>query len=173
MAVDTIVYRQQEAAARELAARGGIALGALIGQGLTRSVFEDPTDPTQVIKIVDRAGSGFGDNLQEWQAWVLAQKPGYEHLRALMVPCVRYLGAHALVQKRSGPFPRYVSPTEVRVKVPLFFSDTHSGNFSFYEGRPRIHDYAWNRMRYADKPDAASLIRLLFDEFGGVYVRHD
>lgn len=168
------VNRRQEEAARELAARGGIALGALIGQGLTRSVFEDPTDPTQVIKIVDAVGSGCGDNLREWQAWIMAQNTGYEHLRALMVPCVRYLGKHALVQKRSRAFPRRDRESaEVRVKVPLFFSDTHSGNFPFYEGQPRIHDYAWNRMQYADKPDAASLIRLLFDEFGGVYVRHD
>lgn len=130
----------------------GLTPGTYIGSGLTRTVFEDAEDPTQFIKIED--DSGGVDNRREWEAWTLAQQPEYAHLLKWMVPCVRIVaGGFALIQKRAG----LIHEEGFTVRVPRFFADTHTGNFSLYEGQIRLHEYAENRPAFAKSEECIAL----------------
>lgn len=126
--------------ARERAKSAGVKTGRLLGNGCTRLVFVDGSDPSQVVKVPRYTAEENEDEFKVWRR--TEQRPD---LRRWMVPCVAIKGG-VLIQKRARPLTR---KREFKLVIPNFFQDVEGFNISLYDGEIRIHDYAyvaWDRL---------------------------
>lgn len=109
-------------------------IGASIGTGCSRSVFDFNLNPNWVVKI-DRSGQF--DNVSEWDIWNNL-KANKEYAKFL-APC-HYLSScgRVLIQERTYPIVKDKLPTE----IPDFLSDFKIQNWGMIGDRAVCHDYA-------------------------------
>jgi len=112
-------------------------LGAELGAGAHRTVFEAGWCDDLVIKIETGA---VGANGREWEVWKdLKDTPDEKWL----CPCVMLSpGTTALVMRRAKPIPDLsVLPT----RLPWWVTDVKPENWGMLDGRPVLVDYANHR----------------------------
>lgn len=109
-------------------------LGAPIGTGCTRLVYENARNKKEVVKIERDDWSK--DNLREWDIYNALEQTKWGDWLAPVV----WISANGkiLIQKRTYPFIGTPLPT----KIPSFLEDVHKKNFGMYENRIVCHDYA-------------------------------
>lgn len=109
-------------------------LGELIGEGMSRKVYQHPFDPTKVIKVEDSVK--YFQNVREWEIW-----NDFKHAPEVakwLAPC------HAI--SHSGTFlimERAVDlPTNKKIeKLPEFLTDHKIENFGMIGNRVVARDY--------------------------------
>lgn len=113
-----------------------LAIGALIGTGAYRHVYEWLPDPSLVLKIENGAKS-FA-NVIEDEVWNRVRDTEFARWFA---PVVQISDCGSLIlQKRTEPIRR----EELPELVPAFFTDLHIYNWGLLNGRPVCHDYGLN-----------------------------
>ncbi len=109
-------------------------VGATIGQGCSRSVFEFNLNPNWVVKI-DRSGQF--DNVSEWEIWH-SIKDHTEYSRFL-APCHHLSSCgRVLIQQKTYSIDTEVLPLE----IPSFIADVKIDNWGVIGGKVVCHDYA-------------------------------
>lgn len=111
----------------------GLTLSHRLGTGYSRDVFQYELDPTLVVKIETDAGSFH--NVREADVWEAVKETEFAEWFAPVVAISP--NGLILLQKKCEPARGRPLPT----KVPAFFTDIHSNNWGFYEGRPVCFDY--------------------------------
>lgn len=115
---------------------GSLVCGRKLGSGATRTVYRCALDDTKVIKV--EALSYSFCNITEWEIWKEVRGTKYERYFA---PCrdISPNGA-VLVMDRTAPLHEHPLPK----MLPSFFTDCHSKNFGWLNGRVVCHDYGYN-----------------------------
>lgn len=108
-------------------------VGAKIGFGSSRRVYEYELDKEIVIKEEGRYGSF--QNIMEWEVWQAVKDTKYAKWFA---PCITISGnGLLLLQKRVEPLPRAQYPK----KIPAFFTDKKYQNFGMLGKQLVCFDY--------------------------------
>lgn len=115
-------------------------IGAQIGAGCYRQVYEFLPDPSLVVKF-EIADSKQFCNVSEWLIW--QEIEFHPELHRWFAPCVSISpNGSVLLQKRTDPLARLPR------KIPNLLADTKRDNWGKYRGRPVMHDYG-NHAFYA------------------------
>lgn len=114
--------------------------GNVIGEGISRIVYEHALDDKLVVKF--EVAKGRFQNVAEWQAWenLSEVKP----LARWLAPCVAISPCGmVMLQRRVAPLRKDQAPKV----VPAFLTDTKYANWGMFEGRPVCCDYGRNRLQ--------------------------
>ena len=112
-------------------------IGAEIGRGISRVVYEHKLDPSLVIKIEDKV-CDFNQNLNEWEIWSAALRIG-EECSNWFAPCEKISkNGMILIQRKTEPIQSYFKTPE---EIPDFLYDTHLSNCGILDGKFVCHDY--------------------------------
>jgi hypothetical protein len=107
-------------------------LGAEIGSGMSRQVYEFNLDKTMVVK--HETGDAF-QNMIEWEIWKAVQETP---MKKWFAPCHAISpNGQFLIQSRVEQIPRKQYPK----KIPDFFHDTKYQNFGMLNGKFVCFDY--------------------------------
>lgn len=112
----------------------GMMLGAVLGAGESRIVFQNKLDSSTVIKVERRSKSFH--NVAEWDTWNnFIDTP----LEPWLAPCldISSCGIY-LIQRKTV----VAAAKDYPEKVPTFFTDTKYSNWGLYDDRLVCHDYA-------------------------------
>jgi len=119
-------------------------VGAHIGQGTSRSVYEYRLNPKWIIKI-DRSGQFC--NVSEWDIW-----HNYKHIpeyAKFLAPCIHLSSCgRVMIQERTKPVKNI---KDLPKEIPNFFSDFKIQNWGMIGKRFVCHDYANHRLFAPDK----------------------
>ncbi|HEX2099082.1 MAG TPA: hypothetical protein VHF69_00380 [Candidatus Synoicihabitans sp.] len=134
-------------------------LGAQVGEGVYRTVFECALAQELVLKIAKHEITWNFANVQEFTVWQAVQ---FTEMAKWFAPCVDVShGGLVLIQRKTEK----VRAEELRrllPKVPRFFTDLKAANWGRLDGRIVCHDYGnhlmlergmGNVMRAADWAD--------------------
>lgn len=97
-------------------------LGNSLGSGISRHIFDHPSDPTKVIKI--EHPNNYYQNVREWQIW---QDFGSDpKIARWLAPChsISYAGTFLVMEKAFD-----IQPDQVPKTLPKFLTDHKSDNF--------------------------------------------
>ena len=111
-----------------------VALGDLLGEGLSRKVYVCKLNSHYVVKI--EAGGGSFQNIAEWDTWSwLSTEPA---MARWLAPCefISTCGM-MLIQRRVEPIRR----GELPKKLPAFLTDIKLDNFGMLHGKVVCCDY--------------------------------
>lgn len=116
----------------------GLFIGALLGTGTYRDVYELGIDPELVVKIEarnDSKGNPHFCNVTEMDIWCNSKDHEW---RRWLAPCV-FISSYGtvLIQRRTQHCPKHRLPKI----VPNFLADLKQENWGLYKGRPVVHDY--------------------------------
>lgn len=110
-------------------------LGALIGSGMSREVYEHPFDPTKVIKV-ENSAKHF-QNVKEWEIW--QQFKDCPDVARWLAPChfISDSGTFLIMDKvRDLPENKKID------KLPFFITDRKRDNLGMIGNRVVARDYA-------------------------------
>lgn len=118
----------------------GMFLGAKLGAGIDREVYELALDTDQVIKI--ETGSNHFQNVMEFQTWnsaVMMDHPLKNHLAE--VHRISAYGCWLMMERTWPPGPDFEWPT----RMPAGLTDFKQANYGLTkDGRLVAHDYGTN-----------------------------
>lgn len=123
-----------------------LVLGALLGKGISRTVYQCRLDPGLVIKLEDPAEKRF-QNVTEWQTWDEASEL---HAARDWLAEPKWISENGLVlfMETTCKFNDTGKSWKVPERVPLFLSDLKSENFGWVHRRRKwlfvCHDYGLN-----------------------------
>jgi len=110
-----------------------IFCGDLLGDGISRQVYQCTIDKTLVIKV-EHARTF--QNVIEWDVWDCVKDTEFSKYFA---PCISISqGGHVLLMKKTSPMKKYPE------KIPAFLTDTKRANYGQYKGQFCCHDYGNN-----------------------------
>lgn len=110
--------------------------GDKLGHGMSRMVYDHPTDPTKVIKM-ENAKNEF-QNVMEWEFW---KKVEYApKIARWLAPChsISYNGTF-LIQEKA----RDLGPSERPAHLPVFITDHKLENFGMIGKQIVCRDYGF------------------------------
>lgn len=114
-------------------------IGAPIGTGDTRRVYDLPLMPGLVLKAELFDSKRF-DNVEEWSLW--QEFHDVPHMAQWLAPChsISSCGSY-LIQARTTPI------ETLPEKLPGWMADFKLNNFGMFEDRVVAHDYGNNAIR--------------------------
>lgn len=143
-------------------------LGKLLGQGVSRKVYEfRPWPGDYVVKVQTGESYEDGDyqNIAEWALWQGADLK----LRQWLAPCVLLgPGGGALLQVRCEPCPEHLIPK----KIPKVLGDAHKANFGIHKERVVVTDYGRNFVHRL-AANARVMRKVNLDEYTELSTRDD
>ena len=152
--------------ARESDNVAGLFLGKLLGQGVSRRVYEyRPSPELWVVKVQMREAEEEHDyqNIAEWTLWENASGS----LRPWLAPCIALSpNGGALLQVRCEPCPTHLIPK----KVPKVLGDLHQLNFGVYDKRVVVQDYG-RHFAYRFAANAKAMRKVVLDEYTSLSTR--
>lgn len=109
--------------------------GKLLGEGMTRAVYDHPSQSNLVIKVEN--SSGYFQNVLEWETWLKFKDT---KVSKWLAPChsISYSGTF-LIMEKTKPIPLRLVPK----KLPFFLDDIKLDNLGIYKGRVVCHDYGY------------------------------
>lgn len=96
--------------------------GRHLGRGMSRHVFDHPTDPTKIIKVENSAACF--QNVIEWKTWeTFNQCPD---VKKWLAPChsISHSGTFLIMEKAQD-----ICPEEIPEKLPYFLTDHKIENY--------------------------------------------
>lgn len=111
----------------------GMFLGDLLGEGMSRKVYEHKFDPTLVIKIEEDAGRF--QNIMEARIWEEVSYSDYAKWFAPVIgisPC----GMVLVMKKVAVPYDK-----DFPTSIPTFFGDLKKSNYGMLNGKFVCVDY--------------------------------
>jgi hypothetical protein len=108
--------------------------GKVLGQGVSRVVYEHKHDPALVIKV--ELASGSFQNAIEWETWRALKSTRYSRWLA---PC-HHISPCGQVLIMSRTRPLGADPK----RMPTWLADFKRTNYGMLYGRPVCHDYGTN-----------------------------
>lgn len=115
-----------------------LVCGDQLGRGHGREVWSCRYDPNIVFKF-EEGGRSF-QNVMEWQFWLANEKK--KAVTKWLAPCINISPCGTvLIQARTKPINKL---SEMPKRIPWWaFEDAKIENWSLYEDRPVMHDYAY------------------------------
>ena len=118
----------------ELTDLESVLLGKVLGEGLSRTVYEMAFHPGLVVKVETQNGKFF-QNVTEYVTWQSVLKTGMEKWFA---PCYDISGnGRVLIQARTSK----PEDSDFPDKIPACLGDVKRENFGMFEDRLVCHDY--------------------------------
>lgn len=116
--------------------------GKMLGEGVSRRVYECKPNPDAVIKIERYAPDNEihqFQNIIEWNTWAWVKGTKHEKWFA---PCL-YISSNGniLIQAKTKPITRYPD------KIPVYLEDTKKQNYGIYKNHVCCHDYGTNTLQ--------------------------
>lgn len=113
-------------------------LGDLIGEGVSRSVYEHAMWPDQYVVKVETGRPYYFQNVLEYNTWTMAK---YDpELADWLCPIVAISrSGRVLIMRRALP----IRTGELPKKVPGFLVDLKPENWGILDGKPVATDYGW------------------------------
>lgn len=111
----------------------GLFCGKLLGDGISRQVYECTVDDTLIVKV--EYARTF-QNVNEWNTWESVRDTKFAKYFAPVVAISQY--GNILLMKKTTPVIKYPD------KIPAFFTDTKRANYGKYKGHFCCHDYGYH-----------------------------
>lgn len=110
--------------------------GKHLGCGISRDVFEHPTDISKVIKVENSVS--YFQNVKEWEVWDLFQF--CEKTSIWLAPChaISENGTFLIMDKVED-----ARPSEIPATLPSFLRDHKLENFGMLNGKFVCRDYGF------------------------------
>lgn len=108
-------------------------VGARIGGGMSREVYECSLDKSLVVKI--ETGYASFQNISEWKIWNALSET---KAATWLAPCVSISATGAvMLMKRTEP----LQVKQLPKQMPAWLTDFHMANYGMLNGRVVCHDY--------------------------------
>lgn len=125
--------------------------GAILGEGLSRRVYQSQLNENRVIKFERR---GFYQNIVEWETWYRVRGTKLEKWFA---PCYA-LSAHGMYLEQAKV--ERLHKRGLPLKVPAVIADCKAANFGLFEDRVVCCDYGASLARV---PQNVKLVQAKWD----------